>query len=57
VVGSTAASLLSAGLVVAWLLLDTSGSRLVLARGWHGPSFIWRGRLHASLRLPRLMAG
>ena len=35
--GPTAACLLRAGLLVAWLLLATRGFRPVLARGWHGP--------------------
>jgi hypothetical protein len=39
--GSTAALLVGAGLLVSWLQLNVSGFRLVLARGWHGarPSF------------------
>jgi hypothetical protein len=33
---STAAFLVRAGLLIAWLQLNVSGFRLVLARGWHG---------------------
>jgi hypothetical protein len=34
--GQPAVSLVTAGLLVAWLQLNVSGFRLVLARGWHG---------------------
>lgn len=34
--GSTAAFLVRAGLLVVWRLLDVRGLRPVLARGWHG---------------------
>jgi len=37
VLGSTAAFLVSAGLLVVWLSPDVCGFRPVLARGWHGP--------------------
>jgi hypothetical protein len=34
--GSTATSLVYAGFLIVWLLLDTCGFRPVLARTWHG---------------------
>ena len=48
----TAVSLVMLGLLVAWLPLDVSGFRLVLARGWHGATPLrpecgqrWRGSI------------
>jgi hypothetical protein len=37
VLPSTAAFPTGAGFLVVLVLLDVCGSRLVLARGWHGP--------------------
>jgi len=42
VLRSTVAMLLRRGSLVVLVLLDARSSRLVLARGWHGPRSIWR---------------
>src|SRR5262249_40656332 len=40
---STAAMLVRAGFVVVLVLVNVSGFRLVLARGWHGPTPPYQG--------------
>jgi len=40
---STAAMLVRAGFVVVLVLVNVSGFRLVLARGWHGPTLPYQG--------------